>query len=176
MADIDKFIKDFNRFEKRLESLQDRRLSASNTKRFGELTVKEIVRRTRRDGFGVDSRGNKKRLKILQPSTIKNRKRYKNNLSSKTRPGRSNATATGQMLDSLTVSGRRGGFKIFLKPKRTRELSGSRSKIGNDEVAFWYEKNGRQFLALTREEKRKLLDRVTKELNKDIEKELKRIF
>jgi hypothetical protein len=120
--------------------------------------------RTRLEGEGI-----KGKLKKLEKTTIAYRERYSQNLSSDTSPGESNLTATGQLLDS--IKSKSVGSKViaeFKKGKRKGELSGSKSKLTNQEVNKYVEKNGRAFFDLTKEEMQDAEDLATEIIKKEI--------
>lgn len=110
----------------------------------GEQTVDTLVRRTQVDGKGVKNHGgNLKKLKSLEPSTIKRRQRFRQ-LSGKTSPATSNLTMTGKLIDSIS-------FKVLRTNKVQIFLKGTRNKkIGS------YVSNVRPFLHLSRGEIRNL--------------------
>lgn len=101
-------------------------------------------------------------------STVKYRERYSSNLSSDTSPGESNATATGQLLDSMKGKASGTKIKIELKDKRSRELSGSKSKLTNSQVNFWYEKLKGEWFALSKDEGEEVFDYVKERIRKAI--------
>ena len=93
-----------------------------------------IVRRTRK-GFGVRVfGGDAVKLKPLAASTISRRKRIQ--LSSKTSPGKSNLTETGEMLDSLIAD-------VIGNKIRVRFANASASKKAS------FNEEARPFLSLT---------------------------
>ena len=124
----------------------------------------QITRRTR-TGKGVSEDGGKTtKLKAIKLSTQENRLRLKRkgNLSSVTTPRRSNATATGQMLDS--IKGKRSGSKFIF------EFSGSRKEgESNQKVAEYYGKD-RPFFFLAKFEIKLLMDEITKRIDDRIKK------
>jgi len=170
-VDLNRFIKDFERFEKRVSGVIDKRLSGPRMEIFGEAALKQIVKRSRR-GFGILASGKRqKRFKALKKSTRDNRKRYAGNLHGTTSVGKSNITATGQMLEALEVTGGRGRFTIgFESGKRKTELHGKRAKnpLTNEEVAFHLENQGRKFLGLTKNEKNSIIKKMKKDLLKQL--------
>jgi hypothetical protein len=84
----------------------------------------------------------------LEASTVKQRERYSRNLDSDTQPATSNATATGQLLNSM--KGKAVGTKVTidLKTGRRKELSGSKSKLTNTEVNKYYEEKKGEWFGL----------------------------
>lgn len=105
-----------------------------------------------------------------EDSTIKYRERYARNLDADTSPGTSNATATGQMLNSM--KGKAVGAKIIidLKSGRRKELSGSKSTQTNTEVNKYYEEKKGEWFALSKEEKQEAIDYATEIIKEEIKK------
>jgi len=86
-----------------------------------------------------------------------------------TSPEKSNLTATGQLLDALR--GRAGGGKVTIdiKPtKRKKELNGKRSGLTNNEVRQYVEDAGREFLKLSPDEKKDVIDLATQLINEEL--------
>jgi hypothetical protein len=97
-------------------------------------------------GYGVNEAGGQKsRLKPLTARYIEYRKVFKG-LSSETRPGKSNLTLTGSMLDSLKVTSV-GTNSLTIEPTGT-----DRKGVSNTNKAAWQQKQGRNFLSLSRQE------------------------
>ena len=96
-------------------------LSRSNMKKLGQEAVDTIVTRTQVKGKGTED-GKLFKLKSLEKSTIARRKRFKN-LSSKTKPRRSNLTMTGQMLDNIIYRVRGKRIIVLLKGSRNRKVA-----------------------------------------------------
>jgi hypothetical protein len=93
----------------------------------------------------------------------------KPNLHPDTEPGKSNLTATGQMLDALR--GRAGGGKVTIDIKpttRRKELNGKRSGLTNNEVRQYVEDAGREFLKLSPDEKKDVIDLATQLINEEL--------
>lgn len=131
--------------------------------------IPEIIRlRTRQEGQGTS--GN---LKGLSPLTKAMREFYSDNLHPDTTPIKSNLTATGQLLDSITGKRESDKVKISLKGKRKKELSGARSKLTNDEVGKYVRENGREFLKLSVDEKQEAIDLATQIILEQIKDALK---
>ena len=138
---------------RKLRERVDNSLDDKTLNKIGLETKRQIIKRTRL-GKGVKYRGGPTfKLADLQDSTIDTRERYESNLSPFTRPQRSNLTATGQMLDSIDYkilkSSNIKTVEIFFKDNRKFELSGSRSKIQNKDIAKIVAKNGRPFFNLS---------------------------
>lgn len=115
-----------------------------------------------------------------EDSTVKYRQRYSKNLDSDTSPGNSNATATGQLLNSM--KGKASGTKITidLKSGRRKELSGSKSTQTNTQVNEYYENikgeygpKKREWLKLSETEKQEAIDYATEIIKEEIKKVLK---
>lgn len=129
------------------------------SKELGFKVIDIITKRSLR-GYGLSGTGSKP-FKALADSTKDTRKRYKKNLSDKTRPAKSNITGTGQMLESLKPDPSPGKISIEIPTtKRNRELSGARSSTNNAEVAGYVQKNGRQFFGLTKSERQLVVSEV----------------
>lgn len=129
---------------------------------------------TVRNRTQLEAQGTDGPLSSLEPSTVKQRTRYNENLSEYTEPRKSNATATGQLIDS--IQGRSAGTRIIVEPNKSRrkgELSGSRSKLNNRDVLKWYELKGREFLKLSEEEKKDLKEFISERLSEELAKRLK---
>ena len=87
-----------------------------------------------------------------------------------TSPSTSNATATGQMLNSM--KGKASGTKITIELNATRkgELNGKRSKLSNSEVNKYYEQGKGEWFALQEAEKQEALDYATEIIKEEIRK------
>lgn len=137
----------------------------------GEFVSNQIRKRTR-IGKGVSPSGNQTKLNPLKPSTKKYREKYKKNLSENTRAGKSNLTATGQLLDSIEYKSTNAKTKISFADKRSKELSGAASTISNSKVAGYVQKAGRRFFGLTTGEQNELKRIIEKKIQ-EITKRLK---
>jgi hypothetical protein len=131
--------------------------------------IPDVIKiRTRQEEEGVSGK-----LKRLSSSTKEYRERYEDNLHPDTAPSTSNLTATGQLIDS--IRGKNIGSKVTIdlkKGKRKGELSGGKSKLTNQEVRKYVEKDGREFLELSKDERSEAI-----ELAKDIIlNEIKEVF
>jgi hypothetical protein len=158
-----------------LKKVQDRidravkdTLSRTQLKVIGEEQKNKVKTRTRL-GKGVSETTDRlTRLKRLKDSTKETRKRYRGRLHSQTTVSKSNLTATGQLLDSLRTRVENNSVIIFLKDRRSTELSGSASTKTNSEVANYAKKGGRNFLelsssevnALIRDIRKRILDKI----------------
>lgn len=142
---------------KRKYQIQIRIAQREAAKELAQIIVDFIKLRTQQEGEGT--RG---KLKALSDSYIEQR-RKSDRLSSDTSPEKSNATATGQMLNALKGSSSGTTAKVVVKDSnRKRELNGSKSKLNNNEVSKFFEDNGRKFLKLSKEEKNDFIDIATK--------------
>ena len=103
--------------------------SKRNSQRFADAAKLQIQRRTRL-GKGVTEDGKSYRLPELSEPYKKTRKAYKRNLSSTTSPGRgrSNATATGQLLNSIVAKGRKFFIEVSVKDARGDGLTDDAAK------------------------------------------------
>lgn len=146
--------------KKRLEGSLDKIITDSVSKSLGDKVVDIIKRRSRR-GYGITDNEGSAAFEKLADSTVEQRKRYKRNLSSETRPSKSNITGTGQMLDSMRSNPQRGKIQVEIpKSKRRKELSGAQSTLTNAEVAGYVQQNGRKFFGLTKRERSDLVREV----------------
>jgi hypothetical protein len=129
-----------------------------------DVIIDVVKQRTRQEGEGA-----KGSLKALERSTIKFRERYSNRLHPDTSPSKSNLTATGQLIDAIRGKAVQGKVKIDIKPgTRKAGITGKRSKdkISNEDVRKYVEDAGREFLALSTDEKKEL-DALTIDLIKE---------
>jgi hypothetical protein len=134
-----------------------------------EFAVKEVVKLVPeqiriRTQLGKDLKGGK--IKRLAASTVAYRRRYSDNLDSNTSPGRSNLTATGQLLRAIEAKADKNKIVISLKNKRSRDLSGASSKVSNSEVKDFQEDKGRFFFGLAEFEKNFILREILKVLKR----------
>ena len=126
-------------------------------KELAQVIVDFIRLRTQEEGQGT-----KGKLDELDEKYIEQRRKSKR-LSSKTTPEKSNATATGQMIDALKGSSTGSTAKVVIKDSgRRKELNGGKSGLTNNEVRQFFEDNGREFLKLSPEEKNDMVDIATK--------------
>lgn len=135
------------------------------TQKAAEKTLNDVIKRTK-SGLGTNGK-----LEKLSPSYIEFRKRWKAFLASDTTPGKSNLTATGQLLEALfyRVVGNRFFIKVNSK-QRDEGLGGEelvktqvskkkyemKSKLTNEQVRKFVEDAGREFLQLNDKEKKDL--------------------
>lgn len=132
----------------------------------GDFAADQIVKRTRL-GTGVRTDGGPEGKFIpLADSTYTTRKKKKRELSSKTRPKKSNLTFSGKMLDSI-ISKVKGSGKILIQFKNARYDNG---KSVND-VASYHDKLGasrskvlRPFFNLSIKDKKKVLTYIRKQV------------
>ena len=128
-----------------------------------------IIRQRVRDGFGV-----KGRLKALSDSYIGLRTRLKKYLSRETSPGDSNLTATGQMLNAIKGEANGTSVKIFISDKKRRQNPLSPGSATNKEIRKYVEDQGREFFALTTEEKNLAINFAKEMITKELRDKLKR--
>jgi hypothetical protein len=131
------------------------------------------VIRTRARLLGEFADGTKIAAKELSDKYIQARKRYANRLDPDTTPETSNATATGQMLNSM--KGKAAGTKITidLKTGRRKELNGSKSRLTNSQVNQYYEEEKGEWFGLQEKEKEEAIDYATEIIKEEIKKVLK---
>ena len=104
------------------------------------------IRIRTRLGYGVNViGGNKAKLRPLSPNYIEYRKLFKG-LSGEARAKKSNLTLTGSMLDSLAVTSV-GSNSITIEPTGSDKFN-----VSNQNKAAWQQKQGRNFLSLSRQE------------------------
>lgn len=138
-----------------------------------QVVIDVIKIRTRFEGQGKSGAS----LRELKDSTIKYRERYSKRLHTDTSPSTSNLTATGQLLNAM--SGKSSGNKvtIFIKNnKRRKELSGTKPSLTNEEVRKWVEDpsaGNREFLALTEEDKKEVIEVAVEIIRQSIKDLLK---
>ncbi|MCS6281447.1 MAG: hypothetical protein HUM72_12515 [Dolichospermum sp.] len=126
--------------------------------------VDYIKLRTREEGEGTSGK-----LDPLSKKYIEQRIKKSNRLHPDTSPSKSNLTATGQMLDALR--GRAGGGKVTIDIKpttRRKELNGKKSGLTNNEVRQYVEDAGREFLKLSPDEKKDVIDLATQLINEEL--------
>lgn len=116
---------DMDKFRKKIDQSLAQLLSQQT---LGPIAVelKNIIQRRTRLGSGVDQTGAPKTpLADLASSTKLSRQRKKTAglLSDKTSPNKSNLTETGQMLDSLKGSSRKGEIIVEPTGDRNKKLS-----------------------------------------------------
>lgn len=153
----------------KLKQISDRfkvkvRLAQNAAARELAQLIPELIKiRTRNAGEGVNGT-----LDSLSKETEAYRERYQDNLHPETTPTTSNLTATGQLLDS--IKGRNVGSKVITEAKgrRSRELSGGRSKKSNKQVLNYVEKNGRVFHELNQEERKELIETATQIIKEEL--------
>ena len=132
--------------------------------------VVNSIRTRTKLGKGVE--GNNRPLKKLEKLTEKYRdlrRKNKSGLSSDTTPAKSNATATGQMLDSLEGKQSRTKFEFFFKGSRKPDFTGRPSSITNSTLAKYYGEK-RPFFYLSKPEKNNLIRKIREVLTDRIKK------
>lgn len=110
------------------------------SKAFEEIAMKaleDFIKRVKRSLMPDLSK-----IPELSDSYIETRQKYKANLGKLAKASKSNATATGQMLDSMIAEVTVSGFALIIQDTaRNKELSGASSKLTNAEVAGYYALN-----------------------------------
>lgn len=161
-------------FKKKLEQALAKVLSQPQMKALMQETADDIKKRTRL-GSGVESDFEPKRP--LKPLSSKYKTYRKKNphkeLAASTSPNKSNLTFSGQMLDALSGTSK-GPFQgeIFLQDKRKMLTNQSRS-FGNNDLAIWNAEKGRNFLALSDLEFKRLEQKIEKALTEELRKSFK---
>lgn len=188
MSDLEGAVK---KIEIQIIAAANKVINRQNTKKILDEAA-TIIRRRTLLGFGVEENGGaRRRLKKLSGSYIEQRQgravywtgkngkvrrvptsakfRSRLRLSTKTTPGKSNLTLSGQLLDSIkaTVQGPGRGF---IAP------DGSRTDgFTNQEIATFVEEAGREFLNLSNNEIKQLEQFAGDILRIDIEKLLTKL-
>lgn len=128
----------------------------------------EIVRTRTRLGYGVSKTGgSRQRLKSLSALYVEFRKESRASLSRFTRPGRSNLTYTGQMLDSLEAEARDGNVEIKATGTRPEGLK-------NIDLSEYVSQQGRPFLDVSNNELKQLTRILDEGLNQSLRRRLSR--
>lgn len=122
--------------------------STQNMSAIADIMIKNIVTRARL-GKGVEN-GKQVNFDPLSNEYIGQRKRYSDNLDASTSPNqkKSNATATGQMLKSISKKIGVGSLLIYFKGNRKADLDGKVRRLSNSDVAGFFQKR-RPFFELT---------------------------
>jgi hypothetical protein len=143
------------RLEKRLLGLGDEYMRSDRAKERAEEMAETIRRRTQlgRGVKGGENGGELEQLDGLSDSYKAKRKRYRANLSEFTTVGRSNLTATGQLMKALRARVIGLVFVLYINDARPKgTLTGRKSKVGNNAIAAYVRELGRPFFALSRTE------------------------
>jgi len=152
----------------------DKIFAQSNMAKWMQETADDIKKRTKL-GYGVEKdMASREKFDNLSDHYVKFRKENPyNELDGSTSPGKSNLTYSGQMLNAL-----RGASKsayqgdIYLDNKR-RRLEGDSKSFTNNELAVWNAEKGRNFLAISDLEYKRLVQKIEKELTKEIRQAFK---
>jgi hypothetical protein len=158
-------------YKKKLKDVLDKVFAAANMAQWMQETADDIKKRTRM-GFGVKE-DYKPKGKLdkngLSPAYIAFRKRDPyGELSSATTPRKSNLTYTGQMLDALRGSSK-GKYhgEVWLKDER-RPTKNQKRSFGNNVLAVWNAEKGRNFMAISDLEFKRLNQKIEKVLTEEI--------
>lgn len=123
----------------------------------GYKTARKGTKIAKQNKFDAKRKRNAKKKELPPPK-----------LTSTTTPSKSNLTATGQLLRSLTVAKARitGGVAFFINvgDNRGKDLFGRSSKIGNKTLVGYLAQQGRVFLGFTNSQK----NQITKEIRQII--------
>jgi len=158
----EKVIKDV---QEKIQKAYEKLTKPAYTKKFAEF-VKEDVKKRVRLGYGVKANlSPKQRLKAIEDSTIKQRKKLSQvgDLSQFTSPRRSNLTRSGQLTDSIIGLGMNREFIVEVEDSRN-------DGVTNSEIVSGQEKQGRPFLYITDLEKKRLNNLVKKAILEEIRK------
>lgn len=159
----------FDKINKKIKDALKELEKPENTKLFADDVADDIRKRTRL-GFGVpENKASKQKLKPLRPLTIKQRLELKKagELDQRTTPKRSNLTRTGQLLDSIQGTKKKGEIVVEIKEGRKGE------RVKNSEIVENQEKQGRPFFYITDIEFKKLTRDIKKSILKIIRGNLK---
>lgn len=158
---------------KKIEALRDKLLQKENISPLAEKLKKQIVNRSRVSGLGVTDSGGLEKFDSLSDKYVEYRKSKKKNLSSKTKPGRSNITATGSLLESIDYEISKDTIRFYFKDTSRKDLNGKSVSIKNSEVASAMQqrydenkKGGRQFFKLSNADKKTIIDEIRKAIKK----------
>lgn len=135
-------------------------IKEAHMKSVAKFTRDMVVERTKR-GFGVEKDGSpQKRLKGLSESYKKERKRLRRQgkLSGDTSPTKSNLTKRGNMLNDVTFSASDAKAEVFIKTDKNRSK------------AVFQQKNGREFMNLSKSELDKIKKKIEDKIKDDIKK------
>ena len=93
-----------------------------------------------------------------------------NRLDADTSPNESNATATGQMLNSMKGKATGAKITIDLKSGRRKELTGNKSTQTNTQINSHYEKSKGEWFALQQSEKEEAIAYAAEIIKQEIQK------
>jgi hypothetical protein len=146
MADLNKDI------DKQIIKAVTQKVTGSLKRGFNDQYAEDLKGRIqKRTRLGTARDGSK--FPTLAGATKKYRGKYKRNLNSNTTPAKSNITATGQLINSLTVVKLKlnGAVSYIFKlgDRRGLDLSGNTSKIGNQKLNEFMEAKKRAWLGFT---------------------------
>lgn len=149
------FAADVDKFFKQIKVTLEKATNEKTLRILGNEAVRLIKLRTRL-GYGVSQVGGKRqRLTKLKESYKKVRKDNRGELSSETRPGKSNLTFSGQLLDSMKVIKIRNR-QVIVGPQGRRKSILGQKRILNQDLARFVTEKGRPFMPLSDLEIKKL--------------------
>lgn len=139
-------------------------LSENYLRELGEIAA-DMVRLRTRLGYGVQSTGEpREKLKPLSENYKKQRKKM--DLNENTSPSKSNLTRTGQLLSSIGVKSITGN-QVVIGPQGSRD-----DGKDNSEIAQYVSEQGRPFNNLSDVELKRLKERVRKDLQAKLLRDL----
>lgn len=98
------------------------------------------------------------------------RKKNSSDLGNQGKPSKSNATATGQMLDAMEYKMKPNGFLLYVKnTSRSKELGSKKSSLTNLDVAGYY-RLARDIFDFSKPE----IDRIVRKVRTDLLKIIRR--
>lgn len=162
-----------NKLIRDLESASTEAMSPASMADIAEKIKKQIVNRSKVSSLGVNEDGGLEKFPQNSEKYIKQRKKYKVNLASFAGIKKSNISATGSMLESITYEVSTGFIRFFFRNNSRKTLTGKTSSQSNEEVAAAlldrYDKNlpgGRRFFALSKIDKQTIEGFFRKKLRK----------
>lgn len=172
MADIFRVkITGFDPIIKKVEQALSNTVRQTVMKNLGR-EARDLVYKRTKDGYGVSSDKDpdpiKVRLASLSPKYVKYRSKLAE-LGKFGRPGKSNLTLTGQLLDAIKVESRRNGFALEISKDLRKN-----SELSNEQVGEYVSENGRPFFALTLAEQTVLFRNLEKLLREELKRTLGR--
>lgn len=139
--------------DKQILNAVTQKVSSSLKKGFNDQYAEDLkgrIKKRTRLGTGVDG----KPFNALKSTQYKRLRKRSQNLSAETTPAKSNLTATGQLVNSLTVVKFKVGGAVSyifkLGDNRGRDLRGKSSKIGNKQLNEYVELQKRKWLGFTK--------------------------
>lgn len=157
----------FDAFKKFIEREFQSLVTKSYVTEVGKFTA-DMIRKRAQLGYGVSkSEGPRSKLKALSESYKTQRKKMK--LNENTSPSKSNLTRTGQLLSSLDVT-EASATKVVVGPRGRRDDGKT-----NEDVGEYVSKQGRPFNNVSDIEKKRIVEKVRKDLQAQLVKALAKL-